>query len=302
MKSFLVITILLICSSTLFASSYYKSNALMQRIAELEEPNKSGYTLQVRDNEEILFLDNVEVKRRVVNNDVEITKEKNVITTIYNPNNPERIVVEVDGKVSEEKFEYYDDNRLKRRINMEDGKIVSITSYDYSPSSGLTSFWVNDYIDPYYISNNSYTFIDENESTNISMLSNIMVKKKEGVTLNQSDDKITVRSNDEETIYSINGDVIKKNFYSGDDIVSSIDYFYENGDLVKEIFTQGDIKTITEYNGNEKYITTLENDNIKSKRKISSNGIYETIYRNGNEYAIVRYDVDGKRALEVKML
>ena len=274
----------------------------MQRTAELEEPNKSGYTLQVRDNEEILFLDNVEVKRRVVNNDVEITKEKNVITTIYNPNNPERIVVEVDGKVSEERFEYYDDNRLKRRINMEDGKIVSITSYDYSSSSGLTSFWVNDYIDPYYISNNSYTFIDENESTNISMLSNIMVKKKEGVTLDQSDDKITVRSNDEETIYSINGDVIKKNFYSGDDIVSSIDYFYENGDLVKEIFTHGDIKTITEYNGNENYITTFENDKIKSKRKISSNGIYETIYRNGNEYAIVRYDVDGKRALEVNML
>lgn len=274
----------------------------MQRLAELDEPCVSGYGLEVTDNEEILFLDNVEVKRRTNNNNLEITKEGNVITTIYNPECPERIVVESEKGTSEERFEYFDDNRLKRRINLEDGEIKSITSYDYSPSSGLTTFWVDDYQDPFYTSKDSYTFIDENESTNISMVSNVMVKKKDGVELNQFDDKISIFSNDEETIYSLNGDILKKNFYNGDVITSSIDYFYENGLLVKEIFTQEDKKTLTEYNGNEKHITNFENDIIKSKRKISSSGIYETIFRNGKEYAVVRYDVDGKRALEVKVL
>ena len=274
----------------------------MQRLEALDEPCASGYGLEVVDNEEILFLDNTEVKRRTNSDSLLITKEGNVITTIYNPEMPERIVVESEKGLSEERFEYFDDKRLKRRINFENGEIVSITSYDYSPSSGLTTFWVNDYQEPFYTSKDSYTFIDENESTNISIISNVMVKKKDGVELNQLDDKISIISNDEETIYSLNGDILKKNFYNGDTISSSIDYFYENGALVKEIFTQGDIKVITEYSENEKHITTFENDVIKSRRNISSNGIFETIFRNGKEYALVRYDVDGKRALEVKVL
>ena len=61
-------------------------------------------------------------------------------------------------------------------------------------------------------------------------------------------------------------------------------------------------KKISEYSDRETVITTYDSDNIKARRVISDAGIFETVYRNGKEYALVRYDSDGKRALEVKVL
>ena len=274
----------------------------MQRLEEIDELTFTGYELQVLDNKEILLLNNEEIKRRLMNDSVEVTRENNVTTTIYNPKRPEKIVVEDGELTKEERFEYSNEGVLKRRINLVNGEVVSITSYDYSSSSGLTAFWVNDYQNPYYASANSYTFLDGDESTNISMISNVMVKKRDGVTANQNGDNIIIRDGNEEITYALNGDVLKRVIYDGDSISSSNEYFYSSGSLAKEINISGNTKKISEYSDRETVITTYDSDNIKARRVISDEGIFETVYRNGKEYALVRYYSDGKRALEVKVL
>ena len=78
MRYFVFIALLLLSSASLFSASYYKSNSLMQRLEEIDELTFSGYELQVLDNKEILLLNNEEIKKRVISDSVEVTRENNV--------------------------------------------------------------------------------------------------------------------------------------------------------------------------------------------------------------------------------
>lgn len=259
-----------------------------------------GYVLEVSNNVETLYLDKKEIKKVTIEDDKKTVEEDGVTTTYYGLSAPEKIVTKFNDYTLEERYEYSSSGVLKRKITLMDEAISSITNYNYSKDSALTAFFEDGNI--FYTSSDTYSYSEGNQDSSIKIINNLMVKKSDDRAINSDSDKIVVRDKAEETIYALNGQVLKRTFFDNEQILSTTEYFYDGEKLIKELFKEGSKEVITEYKEKEKVITTYQDNELKSVRTINQDGIYEIVYRQNKAYAKVKYDVDSKRALEVKVL
>lgn len=271
----------------------------MQKFGIVEELGE-GYVLEVANNVETLYLDKKEIKKVTIEDDKKTVEEEGVSTTYYGLSAPEKIVTKYNDYTLEERYEYTSSGVLKRKITLIDEAISSITNYNYSKDSSLTAFFEDGKI--FYTSSGTYSYSDGAEDSSIEIINNLMVKKSDNRAINSDSDKIVVRDNFEESIYALNGQLLKRTFFDNEIILSTTEYFYDGDKLIKELLKEGNNEVITQYNENEKVITTYQDNELKSVRTINQDGIYEIVYRQNKAYAKVKYDVDSKRALEVKVL
>lgn len=290
-----------LCLFTLFllsASEYYESNVLMQEKAVTDRLSGSGYELEKNGEERILYLDGEVVKRVSERDGVRTVTDRNSVT-LYEEGRPVKITREgVDGK-REELYEYSPEGVLKRVITVTEDGLESITEYDYTPSSGLSSFRRDDYSDPMYIGRDSTTFISDGDAVKINVVSGLILRESSTDGYSVEDDTVRVREGSDELFYSAGTGLLMEK-RTGDGTVTK--YEYRDGELVSEESRKGSEVTLTEYLPSLIRTTMKEDGVIRRIREKGASGITETVYRNSMPYAVITYDSDGKRVLEVRII
>ncbi len=299
MKRCLLFPMLALSLSMLSAAQFHESNALMQEKGVLTSLTGSGYELKTDGNEKVLYLDGEEVRRVSEMDGIRTVTEKGRSVSYSGSLQPVRIVTETDEGTDEELYEYSPDGVLKRVIHVSGGSVTAIIEYDYSPSSGLASFRRDDFSDPMYISRDSYTFSSDGEDVKVTVLSDLILRESGTDGYSAEGDIITVREGSDELVYSaVTGLLMERRFADG----TVTEYSYSDRELVREEKRSGSEVTITEYLPEGMRLTVKDGDEVKRVREKNKDGITETVYRSSSPYALVTYDSDGLRVLEVKVL
>ncbi|MGN0905940.1 MAG: hypothetical protein ACI4NM_02235 [Bullifex sp.] len=299
MKRLLLFPLMITALFSLSASEYRESNVLMQEKAVIGSLTGSGYELEINGDEKVLYLDGAQIRRVSEKDGVRTVTEGNRSVTYSGVAQPVRIVTENGESTVEELYEYSADGVLKRVITVTDGVTSSVTEYDYSPSSGLTAFRQNDYSDPMYIGENSYTFLLDGDDVKVSLVSDLILRESGSEGYTSDGDTITVRDGDDVLLYSSETGLLMEMRYSDGRVT---EYTYSGRELISEESIKGQEVTLTEYFPGMTRITVKEGEETRRVREKSDGVISETVYRNSEPYAIVTYDSDGKRVLEVKVL
>ena len=278
------------------SAEVYESNALAFRLSEKEALDGSGYELLVSDEEETLFLDGNEIRRKTFFPGGYTIWEGDSERVCY-LDDEGRVVMEKSGGL--EKRNNYSDDGLLLSSSLSDGEeILDLKTYYYDSSSNLIRI---DTLDSSYLFDPSSFYFSENgedyrirdgygfqealgsDDEKINEDGSISIMESDGTLRTYSSQGLIIREEKEGEVttysYSEDGSLSLSDTKRGDD--EEIRY-YENSKLEKiEYYRSGSLSSVVDYN----------TDSISERR-----------FKDGNEYAIVYYDMDGRSVRDIKIL
>ncbi|HIV99432.1 MAG TPA: hypothetical protein IAB12_06635 [Candidatus Ornithospirochaeta avicola] len=290
-KTYLLLFVLFITFSS-SASDYYRSNALMQKIEEINELALSGYEIEADDEKETLFLDGKEIKskRYVSENEYEIIDENGEKTA----------------------FVFDDEGRLLRRTGAEgtvlytyapDGKMISssdgenIYHYSYS-SSGLVSRIDRADLVYLYPSSSDFHYQSREDAYSVKEVGqNLIIFPSSSAFFDTGDGKISIEVENTRYTYSDKGLLLSVS--SGE---SETAYFYDDKpELIKSERRDGESMTAEHYDDGKVVLKeTYLNNELTSSYDYRLHE--ETRYRSGKAYAVLKYMDDDRSLLKIEVL
>lgn len=275
------------------SASFYSSNALGQKKELIASLDQSGWVLETKENEEILYHDGNEVKRKTVSGRVTVLSEGGREETIIRNEEGliERRIITEDGK--KEEYNYFYSGSLLTSYNYSlDSELVEKVEYITTDEGLLLYYRVKDrgvYITQRY-------FVDSS-GRKVSILSS--PGENEIITKETPDGGYIESSSGREYTYDKNGRIVKEK--GGETL---IEYSYnEDGTLEERKETTGERIIVTEY-GEREVISTYTTDGVKiSERTERDDGtIEEKRYIDGEARYYFLYDRDGRRLMEAGRL
>lgn len=292
MKKFCFFFILL-CSFSLFAGKY-NSNALGQNLGPVTED--SLYVLEIAENEEILYKDGIEVRKKIISEDP--VDNLKTITCEY-PDYSESYVYDKSRLVKYSKNEQdnehcysytYQNNHLVFVSYSENGEFKSAEYYLRS-SSDNSLIGIKKYSDTSLIGE-TYLF-EENE---------LFSELSKGFILN-GDFSITPEGLIQYSIdgitktYSSEGLILKE---EGPDYINSFSYS-DNGQLDSSVLKTGNKTIQSEYTDGVLFSQTEYLDNVINGYTVyKPEGMVRTMFSNGKKVADVYYRSDNRKIKEIQ--
>jgi len=292
--------------------SFFESNAVGMELSALDEFKESGYCLEAGDGQRRLYLDGEELWSETSSKNERTHKEGNREEKWSYDNEGRIQSYSVKDKSGERtrRYEYSENGILKRTIENDGEGIEKISTYVYDESKGLVSIASTDVS---YMLDGAYVYSESNEASRIEVLPGTLLSMGIGDDISyerRDDGGYDVKETEDGTTtlssYDGKGNLLKKDKMDQyGNVMSSLSYAYdEQGNVVSEEEVEGEARRVCLFvDGRKSEETFFEGDAISKRRAYGESRMFtETLYRDGKEYARVRYDSDGKRVLSLEML
>lgn len=310
--------LILLLSVLQLPAAVYRANSIGQLVSEIPSLTGSGYEAESSDGTEILYSDGEVVRRTVRNGNTRTEEEGGIVTTTIYDDNGSILSETIVNGVSESvrKYEYTENGILNRVIESENGEVVRIVTYLYSPASQLAAIY---YDTPdgsvSYVSASSFSYLDNNVPVRVTEYPGLLVRDEYGSSLDgrsverNDDGSISVSERSEagrtESTYGSDGNILSRRLLDDEGVTSyAEEYSYENGILTEASVTEGTARTESFYSSGilvseDRYVDGV----LSAHREYNADRSFtETVYRSGRPYATVGYDADGIRVLSLEVL
>lgn len=288
------------------SAAVFNSNAVGQKLEEKEAFEGYSYELITGENVTEFYEDGELVWRRSDAEGSRIVEEGDltVVTQYDEKGRPLSEFTYAENSAIEKRYEYSDDGILSQIITLKDGQIETLTIYNFSTLSLLSSVKVNG--EQSYFSSSSYTFTDEGNVVIVDNYPNYQVRRGEEEVSYDDEGNLTVISGTRETRYRLDGQIasqIERN--EEGEAILSIEWEYDDeGELVRISTTRGEEREVAIYeDGKEALIEFYRAGLLVRTRCDNEDGtIREIEMRYGKPFAAITYDVDGLRVLSLEIL
>lgn len=309
----LPLLLLFMLPSLLFADGYYTSNAIGQTRDSIPMLSGIGYEVEERGSEKLLYFDGEVLRSEVREDDKLITKEGDKQSELIFKDG-----VVVTERISEGDsvtvidYEYSDKGILNKMVRTANGVLQDVTIYSYDPSTFLSAVSENDATS--YVATSSYAYPEDGNLVMVTVYPSFL-KRDESSTYSPHSSEVTEEGNliltekrgDDtlESIYSASGKLISEKLVSEDEtLISASFYNWQGESLISMEAREGDENVETFYEGGKPLYALYYTSGALEKRRdyLPSGMIDELVYRDGEPYALIHYDADGKRVLGLEMM
>lgn len=303
----LMVVMLLSCLSSLSAYQVL-SNALGQDLgpSRNEEPS---YVLEVEGDKRTLLFEGKPIRQTTVDGGKVTMTDLEKGTSTVKTYSGKQLMGEKEGK-KETTYVYDGDGRLER-INVSlDGSLESMTFFCHDASTGRLSSVVETGTIRAFGPDGSFNLADEKDSFHYGKIGNMYVKEGDANSPFVSDENgllTTTRIEKGNTVkesFDNDGNVVVRTTTDAKGKVTRNSYVYEKGQVVEETATDAlGTETTTAYKDGDIVSVSMVRDGIlRSFMEYGLEGKMETVYDNGNPYAIVVYEGNTKKVKEVRYL
>lgn len=303
----LMVVMLLSCLSSLSAYRVL-SNALGQDLgpARNEEPT---YLLEIEGDKRTLLFEGKPIQQTIVEGDQITMTDLEKGTSTVKTYSGKQLMSEKEGK-KETAYVYDGEGRLVRINVFLDGTLESMTFFCHDASTGKLSSVVESGTIRAFGPDGSFDLADDNDSFHYGKIGNMYVKEGEGNGSSFSEENgllTTTRIEKGNTVkesFDDDGNVVVRTITDAKGKVTRSAYVYEQGDVVgKTTADASGTETTTSYqDGDIVSVSTTKDGILRSILEYGDEGKMETVYNNGEPYAIVLYEGNTKKVKEVRYL
>lgn len=290
-------TLLLTALFSLFTLSaeVFESNALSFALNPKDSFEGSGYELVRGEGEEVLFLDGREVRRRTAFEDG-FSVVENGVERRFRTDEDGRVVVEESGD-GIRRNNYSDDGLLLSSSLSDGNEILEFSSYYYDTSSRLAR--IDTLSGVYVFDDDMFYFSSDGSDYRVRDGYNILEPLESEIEM-ASDGSINIRESDGVLRrYSADGRIVRE---EKDGTVTTYSYL-DDGTLSSQITSNGEDEVIRRYESSHLSNVEYYSNGILLRRiTYSDSSVDESRFRDGEVYAVIHYDMDGRTIRDIEVL